>query len=165
MVTEERLVAVTHRSIVKYLDEQSQIHFRFVVNEKDATEPSKAIAKPLDTSSANKLDAKPAATSTSAKPKGPIKPTNLVRKGPSIPTAGSSGGGAAKTTFTSNDNSRAITNWDYTTYLPKSDPSSRPVSYAIPQEQTPSGYTTSPACLSAAASLMYGIYFLCVCFF
>lgn len=143
LVKEERFVAVTHRSITKYLDEQSQIHFRFQIKDKESSEPSKGTANQTENAT-QKGVTKPASTSSSSKPKGPIRPTNLFRKGSSIPMTGP--GGPPRVTP-----SKPIS-FDYTNYLPKSDPV-RPVSsYVPPQHDQTQSVHVSPACLSAASS-------------
>lgn len=144
LVKEERFVAVTHRSITKYLDENNQIHFRFHIKDKDApAESSKAPSNPIDIATQK---AKPSSTAASSKPKGPIRPTNLARKGSSIPMTGPSG--APKVTPPTNTTSLR-SDWDYTSFVPKSDPV-RPSVY-IPQEQSQSVHE-APACLSKASS-------------
>lgn len=152
LVREERFVAVTHRSIAKYLDEHSQIHFRFVVKDKEAREASKTTENALENAD-KKVPAK-AATSTPAKPKGPIRPSNLFRKGASIPTTGPTSSGPPKMpSSTSQSSVRPSSNWDYPSFTPKPEPPAahRPSLYIPPPDQSQSVHQ-APACLSAASS-------------
>lgn len=145
MVADERLVAVTHRSIAKYLDENQHIHFRFIVSEKNSLMHSQSLLAPVAEVTDKKNEVKKAQTPISTKPKGPIKPKNMVKRSTSAPVS-------ASKSASNPEKPRVIDNWDLSYFLPKpTTPTRLPINTNL-QDNSATSVHTAPACLSAAAS-------------